>query len=238
MQPIAAIARRWRFWMLEHFALPLAAPLFRLMMRTWRPSGPDPVALDDLMAAPRVVVATFHGMLPQLLYFWRLPGSYKRRTVVMLSPSRDGRLLAAALRHFDIDHVYGTAGSRALAGTREFIRRVQNGDIGVIAADGPLGPRCVAKPGFLQIAVAAQAHVGLAVTSSSNGLTFGSWDGAHLPFPFARVELSLEVVRPAELSEISRRAALQEALLSAARALRSPVLPPALRCRPAEQRGR
>jgi hypothetical protein len=171
------------------------------------------------------VVATFHGMLLQLLALRR--PTRARRVVVMLSPSLDGRLLAAALRYFDVDHVYATSGSRGVAGSREFIRRVAAGDLGIIAADGPRGPCGVAKPGFLQIAAAAQAHVTLAVASARRGITFGSWDRAHLPLAFARVQFSLRVLPPPACGDdAGALGAAQTALQESARAMGSPVLSP------------
>ncbi len=220
------VARRARFFVLERLVLPLAAPLLRLLVATWRRRGPDDDALDAMMRAPRVVVATFHGMLLQLLALRR--ATRARRIVVMLSPSLDGRLLAAALRHFDVDHVYATSGSRGVTGSRAFIRRVVCGDIGIIAADGPRGPCGVAKPGFLQIAAAAQAHICLAVTAARHGITFGSWDRARLPAPLTHVEFSLQLLPPPVPDDDGRGLeATQTALLNAARAIGSSVLPPA-----------
>lgn len=205
-------------------------PVFRVLARTWRVSGPKPAAFQQMMAAPRVVLATFHGMLLHLLAFAPMPAAHGRGLVVMLSPSLDGRLLASALRHLGIDHVFGTNGARSVTGAREFIRRVESGDIGVIAVDGPLGPCCRAKKGFLQIASAANAHVALAATSGGLGLRFGSWDRAHLPVPFSHVELFLRVLPPpVEGAKEQTLSMTQEALISAARAIHSPVLPPALR---------
>jgi lysophospholipid acyltransferase (LPLAT)-like uncharacterized protein len=220
--------RRGRFWALEHIALPLVMPVFRVLAWTWRVRGPQATAFREMMALPRVMLATFHGMMLQLLRFAPLPAAYDRQVVVMLSPSLDGKLLAAALEHLGIGYVYGTSGDRSVAGAREFIRRVKAGDIGVIAVDGPLGPCCVAKKGFLQIAAAADAHVTLAATSAGPGVRFGSWDRAHLPLPFSWVELWLQVLpAPAEGSEQQMLSAVQQALVAAERALRSPVLPPA-----------
>lgn len=219
-----------RFALLETIILPLAMPCLRLIVRTWRLCPPDTATLDQLAATPRLLLVTFHGMFLPLLGFWRLPTTYRRRLVVMLSPSRDGRLLAAALAHLGIDHVYATKGSRGVAGSLEFIRRVRAGDIGVIAADGPRGPCCVAKPGFLHMAAAAPATIALAAASGGPAIPFGSWDRAHLPLPFARVHFSLQPLPPpASGSDTELLAAVQDTLLDAARGLRSPVLPPALR---------
>jgi lysophospholipid acyltransferase (LPLAT)-like uncharacterized protein len=222
--------RRLRFLLLEKVLLPVAIPALRLLLRTWRVEQPGAAALEEIARAPRVVFATFHGMLLHLLRFGHLPAAYGRRMIVMLSPSLDGRLLAAALAAFGVHHVYATSSRRGVGGAIEFIRCVQAGDMGLIAVDGPRGPCGVAKRGFLQIAAAADAQVVLATTSGAPGIRFGSWDRAHLPLPFARVQLALRKLPRAEAIDGDRAlAAAQAALVDAARVLRSPVLPPSLR---------
>jgi lysophospholipid acyltransferase (LPLAT)-like uncharacterized protein len=175
------------------------------------------------MAAPRVIVATWHGMFLLLLSFAAIVRQHGRRPVVLISPSLDGRLLAATLAHFGIEHVFGTSNARGVSGAREFIGRVAAGDIGIVAADGPRGPCCVAKPGLLEIAALADAQIFL-------GLTFPSWDRSHLPPPFAAVEISVQPFSPDAAAGLDRQAAAMQAeLLAVARAIASPVLPPATR---------
>jgi lysophospholipid acyltransferase (LPLAT)-like uncharacterized protein len=224
-----SLLRRIRFWLLERVLLPVAIVPLRLLIRTWRGRGPDDTVLHAMMRTPRVVLVTYHGMFLHLLKFSQLPPAFGRRLVVMLSPSRDGQLLAAALQRFGITHVCGTSGSRGIAGSLEFIERIKAGNIGVVAADGPLGPCCVAKDGVLRIAAAAGAAVAPAMTSAGWGTRFGSWDRAHLPAPFARVELSLQLLPPPDAKgDAPALHALQQALISDARRLGSPVLPPEL----------
>ncbi len=222
--------RRVRFLLLEKVLLPITSPLLRLLMWTWRLKESEGPTFAELAPEPRLLFATFHGMLLHLLGFSHLPAAHGRRMVVMLSPSLDGRLLAAALVRFGVDHVYATSGARGVGGSVEFIRRIRAGDIGLIAVDGPSGPCAIARRGFLQIAAAADARVVLATTSGGPGIRFGSWDRAHLPLPFARVQLALRVLPEADGADERRAlAAAQAALVESARALGSPVLPPALR---------
>ena len=223
-------ARRLRFFILETLVLPIAIVPLRALVRSWRRRTPDDGSVARSLAAPRLVLATYHGMLLHLLAFAPLCARHGRRLVVMLSPSLDGRLLAAALAYFGIDHVRGTSGSRAIAGSREFLRRVEAGDVGVVAVDGPLGPCCAAKAGFLHLAAAARASVLLATTSAGRGLRFGSWDRAHLPLPFASVELALRLLPPPVATAGDRElATIQSLMLADARRMASPVLPQAER---------
>jgi lysophospholipid acyltransferase (LPLAT)-like uncharacterized protein len=217
--------RRLKFALLEKVVLPPGVVALRLLVRTWRPHRPDEAAIRELAQIPRLIVVTYHGMLLHLLPFAPLARAYGRRFVVMVSPSRDGQLLGAALHRFGVGHVRGTTGSRGVAGALEFIARVEAGDVGIIAADGPRGPCGVIKPGVLRVAAAARAHLVLVATSANRGITFRSWDRSHLPAPFARVELSLQLLPPPVAGDNERAvAAIQEALSDTARHMSSPVL--------------
>ncbi len=220
--------RHFRFFLLEKIVLPIAIVPLRLLMRTWRLRPPERALVEQLGKTPRLVIATSHGMLLHLLAFSWLASGQSRRLVVMLSPSLDGRLLAALLTHFGVDHVRAATNRLGVAGSRQFARRVEEGDIGVIAVDGPRGPCFSATPGFLRIATAARAKIVLAVTSASHGITLGSWDRAHLPEPFARVYLSLQALPDADGDRASDLPAIRDLMLDTARKLRSPVLPPEL----------
>ena len=92
--------RRLRFLALEKIALPAAIVPLRLLVRTWRAQGYDDPNFLAAMAAPRVLVATYHGMFLHLLAYAHIPPRHGRRLVVLISPSLDGRLLAATLTHF------------------------------------------------------------------------------------------------------------------------------------------
>ncbi|MBI4514234.1 MAG: DUF374 domain-containing protein [Deltaproteobacteria bacterium] len=227
MMKLSRALRNLRFLLFEHVLLPPGVMAFRLLMRSWRAEGPDPAIIRQLAGQPRIIVLTCHGMLLHLPRFSRIAAEHGRRFVVMLSPSRDGRLLAAALQRLGVGHVRGTTRSRGVAGALELIERVKAGDVVVIAVDGPRGPNCVVQPGVLRLAAAAGAQVVLAVTSAGRGLTFGSWDRAHLPAPFARVQITLHLLPPPLMEKgAGALAFVQETLVAAGRALRSPVFPP------------
>lgn len=215
-------ARALRFALLERVVLPLASPLSRALVATWRAAEAphSPATLADLAATPRAVVGVCHGMLLHALALSRQPAFRRRRFVVLLGPSRDGRLLAAFLARFGIGHTVGATGARAVAGGHDFARRVAAGEIGVVGLDGPRGPRGRVTGGWLRLAAAADAVPYLLVTSATAGHSFASWDRAHLPAPFAGVRGWLTPVSDADV------AAVQQRLDEAGRALGSTVLAP------------
>jgi lysophospholipid acyltransferase (LPLAT)-like uncharacterized protein len=220
--------RRARFFATEKLLLPVGAIPLRMLVRSWRPQGRDDANGRALLATPRVIVATWHGMFLHLLAYSPPAFACGRRLVVLVSPSLDGRLLAAALARFGIDHVFGTSNARGVSGAREFIARIAAGDIGIIAADGPRGPCCVAKPGLLEIAALADAQVFLVLTSARHGVTLPFWDRSHLPPPFARLSVIVrQLPQPPESDLASQLQAMQSEMLELARSIGSPVVPQA-----------
>ena len=216
------LPRRQYFFILEKILLPIIVFPVRLLVKSWRWPDADAEMIRRISDTPRIMLVTFHGMLLHLL---ALPRFIPRQGVVMLSPSYDGRLLAAFLKHFGVNHVFGSSRSRNIAGPLELIRRTQAGEVGLIAVDGPRGPRGVVKAGFLKLACAADAHLLLVTTSASRGITFKTWDRAHLPAPFAKLQFSLQLVAPPSRTDSGQTLSAVQALLhSSAREIGSPVV--------------
>jgi len=216
------LPRRQYFFILEKILLPIIALPVRLLVKSLRWPAADAVMIQRIGATPRIMLVTFHGMLVHLLTLRRF---MPRQIVVMLSPSYDGRLLAAFLKHFGVNHVFGSSRSRNIAGPLELVRRIQAGEVGLIAVDGPRGPRGVVKPGFLKLACAADAHLLLVTTSASRGITFKTWDRAHVPAPFATLKLSFQLLPPPKRAEAEQNlSAVQALLLSSAREVGSPIV--------------
>jgi len=216
------LPRRQYFFILEKVLLPIIVFPLRLLVKSWRWPDADAVMIQRISETPRIMLVTFHGMLLHLL---ALPRFIPRQGVVMLSPSYDGRLLAAFLKHFGVNHVFGSSRSRNIAGPLELIRRTRAGEVGLIAVDGPRGPRGVVKPGFLKLAEAADAHLLVVTSAASRGITLKTWDRAHLPAPFAKLRFSLQLVPPPTRTDSEQAlSAVQVLLLSSARAIDSPVV--------------
>ncbi len=217
------LPRRIRFVILEKIVLPVAIVPLKVLIWTWRRRGPDEEAWREMASAPRAILVTYHGMFLDLLgYAHRVP-KIGKRLLVMLTPSLDGRLLGAAIAHFQIDHVLATYGKRGVAGSLEFSRRVEEGALGLIAVDGPRGPAGIAGPEALQLARAAQAQIYLAVTSGHPSVGFNSWDHAHIALPFAVTEFCLKRFVPIEGSDEANLTALQAAMEQTARELGSSI---------------
>jgi len=134
------------------------------------------------------VLAFFHGAQWPLLAWPR-----RRRTVVLVSLSRDGAMQARALEVQGFRVVRGSssrAGVRGLAALVRAMRR--DGADAAFAVDGPRGPRGVVKGGAV---VAARACGGVVVPIASavrSGVVLRrSWDKLAIAWPFTRVDVVL-----------------------------------------------
>jgi lysophospholipid acyltransferase (LPLAT)-like uncharacterized protein len=214
--------RDLRFWMLEKLVVPLAIVPFRLLVWTWRRRELPEATVREIARQPRVIIVVCHGELPPSLAWAKMWEPFGRRWLGLLTPSLDGRLMAATLRHFGVDSVALPRGTRGVEGAQEFIRRVQAGAIGVLAVDGPRGPRGVVKDGVVRTAFAANAAIVVARTAASHGITFKSWDRARLPLPFARVEAELRLLPPKDPGAAYTVQEIQQAFLPAGGLAESP----------------
>jgi hypothetical protein len=162
----------------------------------------DP-ALDGVRDRPWVL-AFWHGTQWPLLA-WRR----RRRTIVLVSWSRDGTLQARALALQGLHVVRGSSsrgGAPGLAALVAAMRRERADS--AFAVDGPRGPRGVAKAGAI---VAARA-TGAVVVPMGGAVRRGvvlrrSWDQLAIAWPFTRVDVALG--RPIEptgdaLGEVDR----------------------------------
>jgi lysophospholipid acyltransferase (LPLAT)-like uncharacterized protein len=189
---------------------PLAALLgwvVGCVARVWLSTLRVRVAYDPALEGVRDrpwVLAFWHGTQWPLLA-WRR----RRRTIVLVSWSRDGTLQARALALQGLLVVRGSSsrgGARGLAALVAAMRRERADS--AFAVDGPRGPRGVAKAGAI---VAARA-TGAVVVPMGGAVRRGvvlrrSWDQLAIAWPFTRVDVTLG--RPIEptgdvLGEVDR----------------------------------
>lgn len=154
--------------------------LTRLLARSWR------IHLDGALPTAPCIVVMWHGeMLPVLATFGPL------HSIVLVSPSQDGRILQQLLRDWGHTIVEGSS-SRGGREALEQLVALAPENIILITPDGPRGPAHRAKPGAV---IAAQrsgvpiVHVRMRATGV---YTFArSWDRFQLPLPFARITLHM-----------------------------------------------
>lgn len=156
---------------------------------------------------------------PALLCCWHQRLSYvtgwllsRRSTGVrpgfLVSPSRDGELIAAVVGGLGADIVRGSANRTGARALRDTYATIKNGVSPIIAADGPHGPARIAKPGTPMLAQMTKTAMLPISFSADRYWQLKSWDRMIIPKPFARIVVSIgepiEYQRGAENTTLAR----------------------------------
>lgn len=134
------------------------------------------------------LVAFWHGkqFMPSVC---SIPG-HKTPIGVLVSPSRDGAMLAVFLERMGYEIVKGSSrdsGTRALLQIKQ---RVEQGSCMGFAVDGPIGPIHEIKPGIVFLAQKSGLKIVTVGSAFSRYWIFSkAWDKFQLPKPFAKAVL-------------------------------------------------
>jgi lysophospholipid acyltransferase (LPLAT)-like uncharacterized protein len=179
-------------------AVPVAAGLVRGITRTMTIRLKDPYGRAP-SAKPR----------PSIYAFWHehqlLAMSYFRNfdIRVLVSRSRDGDYISAALESFGFRTVRSSTSSGQVTALRGLARELKRGFHAAITPDGPRGPRHLAQPG----AVFLSALTGLPVVPFGCAVEpawrLSSWDRFAIPKPWSRAAFVFDepMAVPAKLDE-------------------------------------
>ena len=163
---------------------PLAAGLIRLLGATWR--------IRDCAVPGTPPGHTVPG--PTVFAFWHeslLSAAYRFRGLgiaILISRSFDGELIARTVERLGFVAVRGSSSRGGASGLRGMAETYAAGHVCAFTADGPKGPRRVAKAGAVQLAeLAGAAWVGCFHPEPEECWRLGSWDRFAIPKPFTTV---------------------------------------------------
>ncbi len=129
-----------------------------------------------------VIFLTWHGRLLIIPYFFR-----NRGVSALVSPSRDGEILARIGSHWGY-RVYRGSGSHSMVRAwLEMKKELQEGGELIIIPDGPRGPNRELKPGCLKLAQETGALLVPFSFSASRKKFFKTWDNFLFCYPFSRL---------------------------------------------------
>ena len=166
-------------------------PILWLVIHLWcmtlRKKILNPEIERDIRETPGRAVYTFwHSHLLYIFYHFR--GLHKYHMLV--SPSKDGDLIANVGKLFGYKVVRGSSYKRTLPGTRECIDLLKKDSEVVVIADGSRGPRHQAQAGSVQLSRITGAPIYTLTYDAQPKYVFSSWDRFILPFPFSKVTLN------------------------------------------------
>ncbi len=160
----------------------LAAVLIRLLYLSLKVEFiKNSTLLEKWKEQENFLLITWHEQILMMPKGYHGPG-----VKLLISRSKDGELLARAMRHFGYDAVRGSSSRGGRAAFREMLALAREEVDIAITPDGPRGPRRELKDGVLQLAKLSGRGVVPVAFVCSCGHRFASWDRFLCPYPFSR----------------------------------------------------
>ena len=172
------------------------------------------------------------GALPLLQYpvpgiypFWHRSllasaGHFRDRGIaILISRSFDGELIARTVERLGFIAVRGSSSRGGSSGLRAMQQAYMDGRRVAITADGPRGPKFIAKPGTAQLAQLTGGQVMPFYVLPQRSWTLNSWDSFMIPKPFSRVVITnakcVEYMPDVEAMQAAVQAGLDRCVLMA-----------------------
>ncbi len=170
----------WVFW--------FPATLLKLMRRVlYRVEIVDPLNLTE--NARGAVTVTWHN---RLLFFPAVfPKPTRKRTVAVVSASRDGQYIVDLISFFHLRSLRGSSSRRGMQVQLEAVRAIRDGFHVSFTPDGPRGPRYRMQPGPIHLAAKTGAPIIPIAVNASRFWEIKSWDRFQIPKPFCKLTLVL-----------------------------------------------
>lgn len=151
----------------------------------------------------RCVYSFWHQTIFLAMWWWR-----HRGVVAMTSANFDGQILGRALQRLGFGTTHGSSSRGGLRGLSVLAKQLQQGHDVAFAADGPRGPRFLAKPGPVVLARRSGCPiVAFHLVAQRARIFEKAWDLFQLPAPFSRVVLV--IAPPIEVPDESGRDAIE-----------------------------
>ncbi|HUU37865.1 MAG TPA: lysophospholipid acyltransferase family protein [Candidatus Desulfaltia sp.] len=161
--------------------------LGRFFLRTWAKTSRMSVLGEEEYRRAReggksIILLIWHGRLMLAPFFFR-----KRRIAALVSPSKDGEIIAQIGLGWRFRIVRGSGSHsmvRAWIGMKQNLKK--GGEL-IIVPDGPRGPDRKLKPGALKLAQETGALLVPWSYSASRKTRLKSWDHFLFFYPFSRI---------------------------------------------------
>ena len=161
--------------------------LGRFVLRGWAITSRIKVVGEDeyrkaKLARKPIILLVWHGRLMLAPYFFR-----NRRITALVSPSRDGEIIAQIALGWRFRIVRGSGSHSMVRAWVEMRQDLRKGGELIIIPDGPRGPDRLLKPGGLKLAQDTGAVLFPWSFSATRKRFLRSWDRFLLFYPFSRI---------------------------------------------------
>ena len=192
--------------------------ILQLWSLTLRYKIEDRAGVVGKVAAQNYIASLWHNRL--LIFPFVLRRFFPdRHGAALISASRDGELLADAIKRFGYDVVRGSSSRLGASAILQLSQTLASGRDVVITPDGPRGPAYELGQGIVFLAQKSGASVVPVNIEYSSCWRLKSWDRFILPRPFAKVHVIIGSPHHVELSHTpeqfeAERQRLQQAMMA------------------------
>ncbi|HMJ04755.1 MAG TPA: lysophospholipid acyltransferase family protein [Chthoniobacterales bacterium] len=192
--------------------------LFRLWIKTLRFHVEDPHGILNASRAEPFILSVWHNRLLLLPPVFSLCFPH-RRSVGLISASRDGDFVSILVERFGHGTVRGSTSRKGVIALRQLVDALAAGNNVLITPDGPRGPLYEVNQGIIFVAQKSGAAIVPMQLEYGNAWRLRSWDRFFVPKPFSKVRVLFgppQKVEPtAGAEEFNReRERIQETLLN------------------------
>ena len=177
--------------------------LMRVMGMTYRVKCQDLAGVTDRAEREPVIYVIWHNRIFSAISTWPKTGGHMP-VVALASASKDGGILASALRVIGVETARGSSSRRGAAALVMLRRALRDHKDVYITPDGPRGPCYILQPGALKLAQASGAAIVVQLVREKRFWQLNSWDKLRVPKPFTQIELIFEerIQVPREFSDV------------------------------------
>ncbi len=165
--------------------------LCRIWGFTYRLKVNDLAGVTDKQRDFPVVFVVWHNRLFASIPLWKKTcGHYP--VVALMSASRDGTVLEAAVSSVGVEVARGSSSRRGAAALILLRKALRAKKDAYITPDGPRGPVYELQPGVLKLALAEKIPIVSIGMKMHSYWELKSWDKFRIPKPFSRIELNYD----------------------------------------------
>jgi len=162
--------------------------MFRLWARTLRFGVEDPEKILSASRDQPFILSVWHNRLLLLPPVFSLCFPH-RRSVGLISASRDGDFVAILVERFGHGTVRGSSSRKGIIALRQLVDALAAGTNVLITPDGPRGPLYEINQGIIFVAQKSGAAIVPMHLEFANAWRLKSWDRFFVPKPFSEVRI-------------------------------------------------
>lgn len=155
---------------------------FVAMTTRWEKRNID-VFYDNLKTHKAVIFIAWHGRVAFAPYFW----NRSSKLSALVSPHRDGQLIAGLLKRFGIENISGSTNENPRSAAVRLLRELKNNASIAIIPDGPRGPSLTMTMSPVYYAkTTGKPIIGMTYSIAKSRFLSKSWDRMLFPLPFQK----------------------------------------------------